>query len=99
VGRGGPGRGGGGVLVAKNRDWTPDSQGRLDLALPKEGHPYLALMAKGAKGWGVRAGVNRDGRRSASACFWMKGSARDKAPPAWRALARIFHEGWVALNN
>ncbi len=50
-----------GALVAKNRDWTPDSPGRLELVRPKQGHAYLALMAKGARGWGVRAGVNRAG--------------------------------------
>ncbi|MCF8034765.1 MAG: C45 family peptidase [Desulfarculaceae bacterium] len=52
---------GGGALAAKNRDWTPDSPGRLELVKPGQGHPYLALTALGPKGWGVRAGVNRAG--------------------------------------
>ncbi|MCB2227297.1 MAG: C45 family peptidase [Desulfarculaceae bacterium] len=52
---------GGGALAAKNRDWTPNSPGRLELVKPKEGRAYLALMARGPKGWGVRAGINQDG--------------------------------------
>lgn len=52
---------GGGALAAKNRDWSPDSPGRLERVRPGEGHAYLALMARGSKGVGVRAGVNQAG--------------------------------------
>ncbi len=52
---------GGGALAAKNRDWTPDGPDRLERVKPREGQPYLALMAKGPQGWGVRAGVNQAG--------------------------------------
>lgn len=52
---------GGGALAAKNRDWSPDSPGRLERVTPREGRPYLALMARSPQGWGVRAGVNQAG--------------------------------------
>ena len=52
---------GGGALAAKNRDWTPDSPGRLELVRPAQGRAYVALTAQGSKGWSPRAGVNQDG--------------------------------------
>jgi len=52
---------GGGTLAAKNRDWNPASIGRLERVRPAQGMAYLALMALGKKGWGVRAGVNQAG--------------------------------------
>ena len=57
----GPQVAGGGTLAAKNRDWSPESIGRLERVRPAQGRAYLALMALGKKGWGVRAGVNQAG--------------------------------------
>ncbi|MBU4566325.1 MAG: C45 family peptidase [Proteobacteria bacterium] len=78
---------GGGTLAAKNRDWNPASIGRLERVRPAQGMAYLALMALGKKGWGVRAGVNQAGLTvlSASASAVPK-QARGGPPGVSRRL-------------
>lgn len=78
---------GGGTLAAKNRDWNPESIGRLERVRPAQGMAYLALMALGKKGWGVRAGVNQAGLTvlSASASAVPK-KARGGPPGVSRRL-------------
>lgn len=91
---------GGGALAAKNRDWNPDSLGRLERVRPREGHAYLALMALGKKGWGVRAGVNQAGLTvlSASASAAAK-EARGGLPGVSRRLLSRFASVEAVLEH
>lgn len=51
---------GGGVLVAKNRDWTPQPQ-QLKLVSPSEGYRYYGLFA-GEEGYeSLKGGINEQG--------------------------------------
>lgn len=52
---------GGGVLIAKNRDWTPDHRQQLNIVRPKEGYASIALAAVGGAEPGTKAGVNEKG--------------------------------------
>lgn len=63
--------GNGGVLIAKNRDWSADSYTSLELKYPSSGHMYLALVADGK----TKGGVNDAGFAivSASASSLGKG--------------------------
>lgn len=52
---------GGGTLVAKNRDWTPDHRQELSIVRPKEGYASVVLTAIGGAEPGTKAGVNEKG--------------------------------------
>ena len=52
---------GGGVLIAKNRDWAPDHRQQLNIVRPKEGHRSVVLAAVGGAEPGTKAGVNEKG--------------------------------------
>ena len=52
---------GGGTLIHKNRDWSPDHQQDLRLVIPKSGFRYLSLYTTGNEWIGTKAGVNSEG--------------------------------------
>jgi hypothetical protein len=52
---------GGGTLVAKNRDWSPDHHQELVVLKPTQGYRALLLKAVGGAEPGVKAGVNEKG--------------------------------------
>jgi len=53
---------GGGTLIAKNRDWVPNHQQRLELSSIRDpGYRYLGLVAYGNDSPGLKAGVNSEG--------------------------------------
>lgn len=70
----------GGVLIAKNRDWSADSYTSLELKYPSSGHAYLALVADGK----AKGGVNDAGFAivSASASSLGKGERTSTQGPS-----------------
>jgi len=52
---------GGGTLLVKNRDWTPDQHHEVRLTQPAAGFRYLGLYAIGSKSAGIKAGINEKG--------------------------------------
>lgn len=52
---------GGGTLIVKNRDWTPDHQQFLRLQKPAKGYRYVELNTVGNQHPGVKAGINEHG--------------------------------------
>jgi hypothetical protein len=53
---------GGGTMIAKNRDWAPNHQQRLELSSNHDsGYRYLGLVAYGNDSPGLKAGVNSKG--------------------------------------
>ena len=52
---------GGGTLVAKNRDWTPDHRQELTVLKEAGKYGFLALKAVGGAEPGIKAGVNEKG--------------------------------------
>lgn len=52
---------GGGALITKNRDWTPDHRQQLNIVRPKEGYASVVLAAVGGAEPGTKAGVNEKG--------------------------------------
>lgn len=51
---------GGGVLVAKNRDWTPEPQ-EMKLISPEQGYRYYGLFAGDDKSSSLKGGINERG--------------------------------------
>ena len=70
---------GGGTLVAKNRDWTPDHRQELFVLRPDQGHRALLLKAVGGAEPGVKAGVNEKGLVIVSATASQVASEQRKA--------------------
>ena len=58
---------GGGTLIAKNRDWRPDHQQKLELVMPKEGYRYYGIYADNGRYKGLKAGINEKGLTVVSA--------------------------------
>ncbi|MHC1759168.1 MAG: carcinine hydrolase/isopenicillin-N N-acyltransferase family protein [Negativicutes bacterium] len=52
---------GGGTMIHKNRDWSPDHQQELRLVTPQKGYRYLSLYTVGNESNGTKAGVNTEG--------------------------------------
>ena len=52
---------GGGTLIAKNRDWTPDHRQELLILRPAAGYRSLTLKAVEGSEPGIKAGVNEKG--------------------------------------
>ena len=52
---------GGGTIIHKNRDWSPDHQQELRLVTPQKGYRYLSLYTVGNESNGTKAGVNTEG--------------------------------------
>jgi len=51
----------GGVLVAKNRDWSPDHVQYLKMVHPRQGYRFFGLFSDGNEFPGLKAGVNEYG--------------------------------------
>lgn len=51
---------GGGTLIAKNRDWTPQDQ-EMKLISPKDGYRYYGLFAGNGKSSSLKGGINERG--------------------------------------
>ena len=81
---------GGGTLLAKNRDYSPDSYGRLVLTRPDNGMAYLGYLAQVKGRERLVAGVNEAGLAVVSASASSIPKAERLAPSAVKALlARI----------
>ena len=52
---------GGGTLICKNRDWTPNQRQVLELVTPEKGHRYFALRVVRLKGNENKAAINEKG--------------------------------------
>ena len=52
---------GGGTLICKNRDWTPDQRQILELVAPEKGYRYFALRVVHPKGNENKAAINEKG--------------------------------------
>lgn len=52
---------GGGVIAAKNRDWTPNHNQELRLVSPDKGYRYIGLYAVGGDAPGLKEGINERG--------------------------------------
>jgi len=52
---------GGGTLICKNRDWTPDQRQILELVTPEKGYRYFALRVVHPKGNENKAAINEKG--------------------------------------
>lgn len=52
---------GGGTLLSKNRDWTPDHVQKLKLTQPDRGYAYFGLHASGNRDPGIKNGINEKG--------------------------------------
>jgi hypothetical protein len=70
---------GGGTLIAKNRDWTPDHRQELSVLRPAQGYRALILKAVGGAEPGVKAGVNEKGLVIVSATASQVTGAQRKA--------------------
>jgi hypothetical protein len=81
---------GGGALVAKNRDWTPDHRQELVVLRPPDGYRSVALMAVGNDEPGVKAGVNEKGLVIVSATAGQFPSADRKKIQQKKWLMRHF---------
>lgn len=81
---------GGGVIIAKNRDWLPDHLQELRLVKPADGYRYYGIYALGM---GMKAGINEHGLVvvSASASSIPDGD-REAMPYTRRLLARLLAE-------
>jgi len=51
----------GGVLIIKNRDWTPGHNSQLIFLRPLHGFSFLSLFSTGGNSLGVKAGINEKG--------------------------------------
>lgn len=52
---------GGGTLICKNRDWTPNQRQVLEMITPESGYRYFALRVVHPKGNKTRAAINEKG--------------------------------------
>ncbi|WP_051327826.1 carcinine hydrolase/isopenicillin-N N-acyltransferase family protein [Desulfatirhabdium butyrativorans] len=52
---------GGGTLICKNRDWTPNQRQVLEMVIPESGYRYFALRVVHPKGNKTRAAINEKG--------------------------------------
>lgn len=76
---------GGGTLLVKNRDWTPDHQQQLRLVNPQSGYRYVGLFADG-KVPGLKAGINEKGLTVVSASVGSIPQAERRKMPKKRAV-------------
>ncbi|MDF2502112.1 MAG: peptidase acyl-coenzyme A:6-aminopenicillanic acid acyl-transferase [Anaerosporomusa subterranea] len=52
---------GGGSLIVKNRDWSPDHQQNVKLITPDHGYRYMGLFTPDGLHKGLKAGINEKG--------------------------------------
>lgn len=81
---------GGGTLVAKNRDWTPDHRQELFVLKPTQGYRALLLKAAGGAEPGVKAGVNEKGLVIVSATASQVPGTQRKAARQRKELMSFF---------
>ncbi|MCU0591434.1 MAG: C45 family peptidase [Desulfobacterales bacterium] len=81
---------GGGTLVAKNRDWSPDHRQELSVLRPAQGYRSLLLTAVGGAEPGVKAGVNEKGLVIVSATASQVPGTQRKAARQKKELMRFF---------
>jgi hypothetical protein len=81
---------GGGVLVAKNRDWAPDHHQELTILKPAQGFASIGLRAVGNDEPGIKAGVNEKGLVIVSATANQVASADRKKVPQKKELMRRY---------
>jgi len=80
---------GGGVLIAKNRDWRPDHLQSLRLVSPGAGHRYYGLFATGNNEPGLKAGINDQGLVAVSATFSIPKALRTAMPRTTHLLSKL----------
>ncbi|HWU41176.1 MAG TPA: C45 family autoproteolytic acyltransferase/hydrolase, partial [Candidatus Acidoferrum sp.] len=80
---------GGGVLIAKNRDWRPDNSQSLRLVSPKTGYRYFGLFAEGNDEPGLKAGINEKGLVVVSATASIPKAAREAMPRTKNLLGKL----------
>jgi len=78
---------GGGALLAKNRDYSPDSLSRLVLVRPERGLAFAGLYAFVDDGQTLVAGVNEAGLGIVSATAGSVPKAQRKVPSSVKGLA------------
>jgi isopenicillin-N N-acyltransferase-like protein len=81
---------GGGTLIAKNRDWTPDHRQELSVLRPAQGYRALLLKAVGGAEPGVKAGVNEKGLVIVSATASQVPGTQRKAARQKKELMSFF---------
>lgn len=81
---------GGGTLIAKNRDWTPDHRQELFILRPAQGYRALLLKAVGGAEPGVKAGVNEKGLVIVSATASQVPGIQRKAARQKKELMNFF---------
>jgi len=81
---------GGGTLVAKNRDWSPDHRQEMVVLKPTSGHRALLLKAVGGAEPGVKAGVNEKGLAIVSATASQVSGTQRKAARQKTELMSFF---------
>lgn len=81
----------GGTVMVKNRDWRPEGIQSLEMVVPKgNGYSYLALMVKGGRTPGIKAGVNEAGLSVMSAtASAVPRSVRRKARRSRNLLGKV----------
>ncbi len=80
---------GGGVLIAKNRDWRPDHIQSLRLVSPKTGYRYFGLFAVGNDEPGLKAGINEKGLVVVSATSSIPHAERAAMPRTKNLLSKL----------
>ena len=81
---------GGGTLVAKNRDWSPDHRQELSVLRPAQGYRSLLLTAVGGAEPGAKAGVNEKGLVIVSATASQVPGTQRKAARQKKELMSFF---------
>jgi isopenicillin-N N-acyltransferase like protein len=80
---------GGGVLVAKNRDWRPDHVQSLRTVSPRTGYRYFGLFADGNDEPGLKAGINEKGLVVMSATSSIPHKVRAAMPRTRNLLSKL----------
>jgi isopenicillin-N N-acyltransferase like protein len=80
---------GGGVLIAKNRDWRPDHVQSLRSVSPMAGYRYFGLFADGNDEPGLKAGVNEKGLVVVSATSSIPPKLRAAMPRTRNLLSKL----------
>lgn len=87
-----------GTMLAKNRDWKPDHQQRIEISQPAEGYRYLALIAEDAEAPGMKAGVNEAGLSIVSASSNIPKRLR-MHQPGKHGVMRDILQHYASLNE
>lgn len=82
---------GGGMLIAKNRDWRPNHTQILKVAAPKIGHRYFGLYTEGNDEPGLKAGINAKGLVVVSATASIPRKERQAMPRTTNLLGKLLN--------